>query len=158
MDYEEQYDKIYRYCYYRLQQKEIAEDITQETFLRFFGKEQYQSGENPMKVMYTIAKNLCTDEFRKKRELLFEDAGQREAAGDSFMEEDIVNAGILREAMGKLDRGLREILFLRFVNEESFAVIGEMYGLSRYAVYRRYRHALKILRKELEKQEYEMEK
>ena len=102
MDYEEQYDKIYRYCYYRLQQKEIAEDITQETFLRFFGKEQYQSGENPMKVMYTIAKNLCMDEFRKKREMLFEDAGPREAAGDSFMEEDIVNAGILREAMEKL--------------------------------------------------------
>ena len=33
---EEQYDKIYRYCYFKLQKREIAEDITQETFTRLF--------------------------------------------------------------------------------------------------------------------------
>ena len=33
---EEQYDKIYRYCYFKLQKREIAEDITQETFARLF--------------------------------------------------------------------------------------------------------------------------
>lgn len=151
MDYEEQYDKIYRYCYYRLQQREIAEDLTQETFLRFFGKEQYQYGENPMKIMYTIAKNLCMDEFRKKKVLFLEDEGQKETGQGTFMEEEIVNARILREAIEKLDGLQREILFLRFVNEESFDVMGKMYGLSRYAVYRKYRQALKILRKELEK-------
>ncbi|MCM1258951.1 MAG: sigma-70 family RNA polymerase sigma factor [Roseburia sp.] len=151
MDYEEQYDKIYRYCYYRLQKRETAEDLTQETFLRFFGKEQYRYGGNPMKVMYTIAKNLCVDEFRKKKVLFLEDTGQKEEGQRTFMEEDIVNASVLREAMEKLDGLQREILFLRFVNEESFDVVGNMYGLSRYAVYRKYRQALKILRKELEK-------
>ncbi len=35
MDIEEQYDKIYRFCYYRVKNKETAEDLTQETFLRF---------------------------------------------------------------------------------------------------------------------------
>lgn len=35
MDLEEQYDKIYRYCYFKVHQRETAEDITQETFLRF---------------------------------------------------------------------------------------------------------------------------
>ena len=33
LDIEEQYDKIYRYCYYRLRNREQAEDITQETSL-----------------------------------------------------------------------------------------------------------------------------
>ncbi len=36
MDLEEQYDKIYRYCYFKVRRRETAEDITQETFLRFF--------------------------------------------------------------------------------------------------------------------------
>jgi len=32
-DTEEQYDKIYRYCYFKLHSRELAEDVTQETFL-----------------------------------------------------------------------------------------------------------------------------
>lgn len=150
MDYEEQYDRIYRYCYYKLKQKEMAEDITQETFLRFFGKEKYREGEHAMKVMYTIAKNLCTDEFRKKNCMFLEDV-KEEVLQNKGPEDDIVNAGALSLAMEKLDNISREILFFRFVNQESFAVIGGMYHLSRYAVYRKYQKALKILRKELEK-------
>lgn len=36
MDIEEQYDKIYRYCYFKLHDMQLAQDITQETFLRFY--------------------------------------------------------------------------------------------------------------------------
>lgn len=31
---DEQYDKLYRYCYYRLHDVQTAEDITQEAFLK----------------------------------------------------------------------------------------------------------------------------
>ena len=41
MDIEEQYDKIYRYCYFKLQHQQLAEDITQETFLKFYESNQY---------------------------------------------------------------------------------------------------------------------
>ncbi len=33
-DMDEQYDKIYRYCYMKLKHRQAAEDVTQETFLR----------------------------------------------------------------------------------------------------------------------------
>nr|WP_297934444.1 sigma factor [uncultured Blautia sp.] len=36
MELEEVYDRIYRYCYFHTGRKELAEDLTQETFLRFF--------------------------------------------------------------------------------------------------------------------------
>ena len=32
MDIEEQYDKIYHYCYFKIYDKQLAQDITQETF------------------------------------------------------------------------------------------------------------------------------
>ena len=41
MDIEEQYDKIYRYCYFKLSNQQLAEDITQETFLRFLESNTY---------------------------------------------------------------------------------------------------------------------
>lgn len=65
MDFEEQYDKIYRYAYYKMKQAEIAEDITQETFLRFLESDTYRNTGQALQYLYTIARNLCMDEFRK---------------------------------------------------------------------------------------------
>ncbi|MCM1362233.1 MAG: RNA polymerase subunit sigma-24, partial [Clostridiales bacterium] len=42
-DISDQYDKIYRYCYLRVKKREIAEDITQETFLRYLERPQYHN-------------------------------------------------------------------------------------------------------------------
>ena len=39
LDIEEQYEKIYRYCFYRLRSREQAEDVTQEAFLRWFASD-----------------------------------------------------------------------------------------------------------------------
>lgn len=144
---EEHYDKIYRYCYYRLQHRETAEDVTQETFLRFYLKNYGRQGENPLKVMYTIARNLCVDEARRKKPLPLDVAGD---ACHGSMEEDILTGRLLKDAMQRLGEKERDIVFMRVVNEEPLAVIGETMQLSRYAVYRRYRHALRQLRKELE--------
>ena len=38
MDLENAYDKIYRYVYFRIKDQTVAEDITQETFLRFISQ------------------------------------------------------------------------------------------------------------------------
>ena len=65
LDINEQYDKIYRYCFLRVRHKETAEDLTQETFLRYLEHPQYHSEDKTLQLLYTIAGNLCTDEFRK---------------------------------------------------------------------------------------------
>ncbi|MDE5589874.1 MAG: RNA polymerase subunit sigma-24, partial [Acetatifactor sp.] len=53
MDLDEQYDKIYRYCFFRLRQRETAEDITQETFLRFFESTTYRNTGQALRYLYT---------------------------------------------------------------------------------------------------------
>ena len=65
VDMEEQYDKIYRYCYFRLRSRQAAEDITQETFLRYFERYQCTTSEQTLRCLYTIARNLCVDEYRR---------------------------------------------------------------------------------------------
>jgi RNA polymerase sigma-70 factor (ECF subfamily) len=66
MDIEEQYDKVYRYCYYKVHTQEIAEDITQETFLRYFNQTTYLDRGKPLAYLCTIARNLCNDYFTRK--------------------------------------------------------------------------------------------
>ena len=75
-DVTEQYNKIYQYCYLRVHNRTLAEDLTQETFLRYFGQisdKKIQSlkpaaeipVEKQLAYLYTIARNLCIDHFRR---------------------------------------------------------------------------------------------
>lgn len=69
MDLSEQYDKIYRYCYFKLGHRETAEDITQEAFFRYFDSirsVRYEEQGKALRYLYTIARNLCIDEFRRR--------------------------------------------------------------------------------------------
>ena len=54
MDIEKVYDKLYRFVYFKIRDRETAEDITQETFLRYMKRYGDDKGYN-MKLMYTIA-------------------------------------------------------------------------------------------------------
>lgn len=54
MDLEEQYDKIYRYCYFKLHHQQMAEDITQETFLRFWESNDYCERGQKLQYLYKI--------------------------------------------------------------------------------------------------------
>ena len=49
VDIEEQYEKIYRYCYFKLKNRESAEDITQEAFLRYLERYRFASSETALK-------------------------------------------------------------------------------------------------------------
>ncbi|MCD8190867.1 MAG: RNA polymerase sigma factor [Clostridiales bacterium] len=67
LNIDEQYDKLYRYCYYRLHDREEAEDVTQETLLRYFSSQRRLGGEAALCYLYTIARNLCIDRYRKPK-------------------------------------------------------------------------------------------
>ncbi len=145
MDVEKIYDKIYRYVYFRVNDRTLAEDITQETFLRYIGK-YGNAGSVEIRYMYTIARNLCTDEYRRiKPESLSEE--MEEIPGDSGISEEKM---AVRQALEKLPYEDREILLLRYVNEEPAGTICKALGISRFALYRRLKNAEDKLRGELE--------
>ena len=155
MDLEEQYDRIYRYCYFRLRNQETAEDITQETFLRYFEKYNLTTTEQTVKCLYTIARNLCIDEYRRKPLLpLAESLMQEQPAKDSD-EEQLLTGLAVRTALSKLDHDEQELLLLKYVNEISASTIGQILGISRFAVYRRLMTASRKFKDELGKEEFE---
>lgn len=160
MDLELTYDKIYRYCYYKLNNRELAEDVTQEAFLRFF-KSGYEDRGKEMQYLYTIAKNLCMDEFRKRKyetvlskenmnNISFSEEGEGSSGFavtyESGFEKKVVNEISVKDALQKLPEEDREILLMRFANEEAISVIAEVYGMSRFALYRKIKQALNRIR------------
>lgn len=145
MDLDEQYDRIFRYCYYRMHNIHIAEDITQEAFLRFF--EKYKGKNSELSYLYTIARNLCIDEYRKKGR---EELGLSEETGFDPSEKWTDNI-VLHELISKLNDNDRELLLLRFANNVPVNSISRITGLSRFAVYRKMSSILKYLRTEMEK-------
>ena len=63
------YSCTYNYVYSRakfiMKNEEDALDLTQETFLRFLESSSYKDTGRPLAYLYTIARNLCIEEFRR---------------------------------------------------------------------------------------------
>ena len=155
MDIEQQYDKLLRYCYMKLRDRALAEDLTQETFIKFFESKDYHSIGKEMAYLYTIARNLCIDYFRKQKEELIEDlpAKIQEMPESRDKVESIVDQLSIEQALDSLTADEREAVVLRFSGELSVEDIAKTMGISRFAVRRRISSALEKLRKEMERNE-----
>lgn len=143
LDIEKQYEKIYRYCYYRLRDRERAEDVTQETFLRWFASDTYRDKNQLLQYLYTVAGHLCADEHRRP-------SSQPIPENLPGGEGDQLLSIALRTELDKLASEDRELVLLRCVNEVPMVVLSKLYGVSRFALRRRVNGILKTLRDALE--------
>ena len=148
-DLEEQYDKIYRYCYFKVQSRETAEDITQETFLRFLESKTYKDTGKSLHYLYTIARNLCIDEARRKKEEPLENE-----IPENSPEDRMLTNIALKTALSGLNETDREFLLLRYVNEVPVSELSKIYQISRFAVYRKILHAVKSLKAKLREEDF----
>ncbi len=144
-DLEEQYDKIYRYCYFKVHQREAAEDITQEAFLRFYERFGHYGSEFTLQYLYRIAHNLCVDKYRKGEEAELPEELAREGH-----EEQVLLRVMLGEALAGLPEVEKELLLLRYVNEVPVAVICKLYGISRFTLHRKLKKVTETLERMLE--------
>ena len=149
---EEQYDKIYRYCYFKVKNRELAEDITQETFLRFYERFGHYGNGWTLQYLYRIAYNLCVDEYRRKKSVVLLENGVEDRAEEE-LENRVVSHLMLKEAMQVLSEEEKEILLLRYVNEVEIRTLCKLYHSSRFALYRKIKKAIGKLQKQLGEEE-----
>lgn len=151
LELKEQYEKVYTFCYFKLHNREAAEDITQETFLKYFETTHYLEKGKKLAFLYTIARNCCNDYFR---------AEKREADIDNLPElaEEIVDSLetviAVRTAVSKLNMEEQELLLLRFSNGLGIGEIAEYLSISRFAVYRKLNAIEKLLRVILRREDF----
>ncbi len=152
MDIEELYDKLLRYCYSKTHDKYLAEDIVQDTFVRFYSNHTYKETGKQLAYLYTIARNLCIDSYRKPVTIDLDTAKPDiESSLSCDSEADaVLDRMLVEQAMERINEFDRELLMLRYNQELSAAEIGEIVGLSRWAVHRRLQKCLRMMKAAME--------
>lgn len=156
-DIKEQYDKIYRYCYFKVKNASLAEDITQETFLKYLSQNSYIERGRQMAYLYTIARNLCTDAHRQNKSAAFyenmEDWDIQNPLGEASLDQAELTLAV-RQVLMALPADEQELLLLKYANQLSVGEIATYTGLSRFAVYRKTKYALSKLKKFMQREDF----
>lgn len=124
----EQYgNRLLRTCYLILKDKEEAEDIVQETFIKVFQKIHTFKGNSGLYTwIYSIALNLSRDKLRKIHEnMVFDD----ELIGVSDVEYEIEKSFdrvLLRKNLFEMNVIYREVLVLFYYEDLSIKEISKI--------------------------------
>src|SRR3989344_3738260 len=144
---------IYRFCLLKVSRKEVAEDIAQEVFMRFWQAiKEGTEFRNARALLYTIARNLVIDWYRKKKESSLDTLQE---LGIDFAGEDVKritehaeHEEVLR-VINDLDEPSKEALMLRFVDGLSPRDIAALSGETPNAVSVRINRAIKKVQQQL---------
>ncbi len=141
--YTEHLGTVHRFVYARVRSRELAEDITSETFAKALARlDSWQwRGTSIAAWLQTIARNLVFDYFkssRNRREVLGGDALTVDRADDGRGPEqtalDAIQHEQLRLAMAQLTDEQRECLSLRYLREMSIAETAAIMGRNDSAI------------------------
>lgn len=162
--YEAYIGYIYRIIYEVLQNKENAEDVTSEFFIRLWSKaEQFKPGNGHKGYLAAMARNMAIDFLRKYRReeltALLQDIGTGpedeergkgslyQEAEESQVEQKVVSDLTVEQALEQLKPGERQIVGLKVLGELTFREIAEMLEIPMGTVTWKYQNAMKKLRR-----------
>ncbi len=154
--YEEHFPHIYNYVFYHTCRRSAAEDLTAETFQKAFqaygGYSRVKGTERTW--IYTIAKNVVRDRFKRKkwRSWLGLDQIEEPAAGEAGQEERLLREEELAElasALSGMEERERGLIALKFGFRLNNREIARETGLSESNVGTILNRALGRLRKTL---------
>lgn len=136
------YPKILTYCRMHLDDDGYAEDMTQETFVRFFRNlKQYQHYGKAVNYLYVIAGNVCRDYYRKNKEIPVEQIAESADCGTEHLDGKID----IQAALDGLPDEIREVAVLFFVQERRQKEIARILGIGLPLVKYRIRKARELL-------------
>ena len=150
--YRETVQELYRFVWRRSGgSRELAEDITQETYLR--AVREWGSGQRPdvpLAWLQTVARNLLLNHYRRKTPELVESA-RIDALFDGGPPDGPDAAALVYWGLARLSRRRGELLEAFYLEGKKTAAIALEFGISERAVEGRLRRARQALRTRLER-------
>ncbi len=130
---------IISFIYDMVGQRELAEELTQETFVRAYKNLNALRDESKLSTwLFGIAKNVARESLRYR----FREDGKVEIEDDRVMEmsdgrllpdSELLNKelnGVIRDALGALDEDKRMVFTLKIFQQRSYEEIAEITGFS----------------------------
>ena len=154
------HDNLFHFVFYRLNDRDLAEDITQETFLRVWkNRESLVTNKSFFSLIARISSNLCYDHFRHM-EVRRKNQKQVPKFGESHYNDpekinqlDFLEKKIQKLVNDKLPEKCRSIFILSRFKGLSNNEIAEMLSISKRTVENQLYRALKILKRNLKHHE-----
>lgn len=150
--YERYSAKIYRFIYYRVSRKEVAEDLLSAVFTKaLFNLGRFKTGGTFQAWLYTIARNAVIDHFRTNKEAAgLEEADQLVSAGDlEGLTDDKRKLEEVRRYLDDLKPQQREVVVLRVWEGLSYREIADIVGGSEAACKMSFCRTINELRRRL---------
>lgn len=153
-------EKLYTYILFVVRDREMANDMFQETFFKVVSRLQqgkYIANGKFSAWLMRIAHNVIMDWYRQQRAQNIVDAPKENDLSnvgstllESSREGELVNNQVMedvRRMMSHLPASQREVVFMRFYQQMSFKEIAEATGVSINTALGRMRYAILNLRR-----------
>ncbi len=139
--YDEQFRKLYRFFYYKVLSRELAEDLTADTFMKFVEMTQNKTEHglhpeairDPVKYLYGIAKLVLLESLKLKYNSIKSIAIERESDFGAYVEnylEDLDEQKTPEEMAAKyiemLPSKQKRVIQLRLIEKKSLTEICEL--------------------------------
>lgn len=145
--YDEWSDAVFRYCLFKVSNRDLALDLVQETFTKTW---QYivdgKKVDNIKAFVFRVANNLIIDEYRKSKSVSLDEieeggveVGKTEGSTVTFS----VEIKHLLRVIDKMPEKYREVILMRYVSGLPPKDIGKILGVSENVVSVRLNRALK---------------
>jgi RNA polymerase sigma-70 factor (ECF subfamily) len=165
--YDEYAEKIYKHIFFRVNNKELAEDMTSETFLKAWNyiAEGDPTGAEAMagkvknfrSFLYRIAHNMIVDHYRQKShaalslDALQETEGNKIEPVAEFKENTTIDLETLKKQIDRLPENYKEMIVMRYIDDLDINEIRKITGKSFANIYVTIHRGLKMLKKEMER-------
>lgn len=128
--YDTHADAIFRFCYFKTGNREIAKDLTQDIFIKVLNYLAKKEVQNAKSFIYTIAKNTVIDYWRKSKSVSENQLpeGFLESVAEKDNTESDIDYSIFLSLLDKLSESDREVILLRFVEDMSSKDMAESLG------------------------------
>ena len=151
--YRSHYDAMFRYCVHRLFDRQLAEDITSEVFLRVVENiHGFKGDEKQFRCwLYRIATNAVNNHLRKtsRRNRILKLAHEQVGSQVAEFEESAEKLAVLKEAVFSLRPRYQTIITLRFFENLKLSEIAGVLGSSPGTIRSQLTRTLAKLRKVL---------
>ena len=128
--YDAYFMRVFSYTMTLTGNRQMAEEIAQETFFRAFRRlDSFRGDSDPATWLCAIARNLATDEKRHRGR--FGELPDENAASDSGVEDTVIerdDSFRIHMALHAMEEPYREVFELRVFGELSFQQIGQIFA------------------------------
>lgn len=153
--YETYFTQIFRYIYYRVRDRELAEDLVQTVFINVFSRIEKIDNKYPKAYLFTVARNAITDYWRRKKYDTFDDTDERiinRLSEDTMIEQRITDKQDMDRILKVLDtlsEDHQDIVRFKFIHDFTNAEIAKIMGKNEVSIRQLQCRVLKLLRNRL---------